>query len=182
MVLKLKRLTPLLLTILLLCGCSDDATYMFSNRKYVFCRFDALQYAELFTVMGNPGQYASIRKKVTNGVTKITITSPSSSTDYNFDALSEKFGFGLGGLIVGTNHYGKALCYDLACPICDRAARRLDISSNDGYAKCANCGVTFNMNNYGVIHEIPEGANLPVRRGLYRYRIEYNGQIVNPHN
>ena len=67
---------------ILLCGCSDDATSTFSNREHVYCYFDALQYPELFHAMGNLGQYATIRKHVVNGVTKITMTSASSTTDY----------------------------------------------------------------------------------------------------
>lgn len=177
----MKRLLILLFSVFTLCGCSDDATTMFSNREYVYCYFDALQYTELFQVMGNFGQYASIRRHVVDGVTKVTMRNSSTSTDYNIDALSKNFGYGLGGLIVGTNTFGEFLCYDLACPICDRADRRLTIS-NDGYAKCGKCGVTFDLNNYGVIYQVSENADLTTRRGLYRYHIEYNGQIVNAHN
>lgn len=177
----MKRLAPLLLSLLLLCGCSDDATSTFSNREHVYCYFDALQYTELFNVMGNYGQFASIRKHVVNGVTKITMTSASSSTDYTADALSNNFGYGLGGLIVGTNNYGEALCYDLACPICDRADRRLTLS-NDGYAHCGKCGTTYDLNNYGVIYHMDEDNPPATKRGLYRYRINYNGQIVNAYN
>ena len=69
----------------------------------------------------------------------------------------------------------------MACPICDSAGRKLTLS-NDGYAKCAKCGVVYDLNNYGVIHKVPENADLTVKRGLYRYRINYNGQIVNAYN
>ena len=171
------------LLLLLLClgfsACGDGVTSMFSNREYVFCYFDKLQYSELNHVMGNLGHYASVRKHVVNGVTKITMTSSASSTDYNFDALSKNFGFGLGGLIIGTNNAGEPRCYDLACPICDRADRRLSLT-DDGYAKCGRCGVTFRLED-GVIYEVPSDAQLPTRRGLYRYQIDYNGQIVNAH-
>lgn len=172
------------LLLLLLClgfsACGDGVTSMFSNREYVFCYFDKLQYSELNHVMGNLGHYASVRKHVVNGVTKITMTCSVSSTDYNFDALSKNFGFGLGGLIIGTNNAGEPRCYDLACPICDRADRRLSLT-DDGYAKCGRCGVTFRLED-GVIYEVPSDAQLPTRRGLYRYQIDYNGQIVNAHN
>ncbi|MBR1668886.1 MAG: hypothetical protein IJ693_11510 [Bacteroidaceae bacterium] len=177
----MKKLAFLLFPILLLCGCSDDATSTFSNREHVFCRFDVLQYVELFNVMGNPGQFASIRKHVVNGVTKVTMESAGSSTDYNLDALSKNFGFGLGGLIVGTSNFNETLCYDLSCPICDRADRRLTLSNN-GYAHCAKCGTTFDMNSKGVIYQIDE-ENPPVtKRGLYRYRINYDGSTVNAYN
>lgn len=181
---KLRAFTlhfSLLSCLWILCGCSDDATTMFSKREYVYCYFDAFQYTELFQVMGNPGQFASIRKHVVDGVTKVTMKCASSTTDYTIDALNKNFGLGLGGLIVGTSNFGEVLCYDLACPICDRADRRLTLS-NDGYAKCAKCGVTYDLNNSGVIYHVPENADLITRRGLYRYRINYNGQIVNAYN
>lgn len=171
----------LLLPLCVLGGCSDDASSMFSNREYVYCYFDKLQYNELNLVMGNLGQYASIRKHVVNGVTKITMTSPASSTDYNLDALAKNFGLGLGGLIVGTSNAGEPLCYDLACPICDRADRRLTLS-NDGYAKCNKCGVTYRLED-GTPYHVPDDADIQSKkRGLYRYRINYDGQKVNPHN
>lgn len=163
-------------------SCTDeDSNPTFSQREYVFCRFDVHQYAELFNVMGNYGQFASIRKRVVNGVTKFSITNSSSSNDYTVDALSKDFGLGLGGLIVGTNHYGESLCYDLACPICDRASRRLTLKA-DGYARCDKCLVIYDMNNYGVIYKIPQDTVLNKPRGLYRYRINYNGQILNAYN
>lgn len=180
---KLHRFfTPIFfLFTLLLCGCSkEEATSTFSNREYVYCFFDKLQYNELNLVMGNLGQYATIRKHVVDGVTKITMTCAASSTSYNLDAQSKNFGFGLGGLIIGTNNYGEPLCYDLSCPICDRKDIRLTI--NDGIAKCSHCNVTFDMNNYGVINSRPEGAEIANPRGLYRYRINYDGQTVNAHN
>ena len=163
-------------------SCTDeDSNPTFSQREYVFCRFDVHQYAELFNVMGNYGQFASIRKRVVNGVTKFSIANSSSAHDYTVDALSKDFGLGLGGLIVGTNNYGEALCYDLACPICDRASRRLTLKA-DGYARCDKCLVIYDMNNYGVIYEIPQDTVLNKPRGLYRYRINYNGQILNAYN
>jgi len=178
----MKKLTILFILLLSFVSCSDDdSTSTYSRREYVYCYFSVLQYAELFNVMGNPGQYASIRKHVVGGVTKITITCTGSSTDYTLDALSKEFGFGLGGLIVGTNHYGETLCYDLSCPICDRADRRLTLTDN-GYARCAKCGVTFDMNNYGVIYESPSDADLINPRGLYRYRIRFDGTTLNAYN
>ena len=75
------------------------------------------------------------------------------------------------------------MCYDLACPICDRADKRLTLySGGDGYARCSKCGVSFDMNNYGAIYQVPEGSNLTSPRGLYRYRIRYDGNIVNAYN
>lgn len=180
---KTKALFTLLVCLLtIVTSCSDDnTTSTFSKREYVFCRFSVLQYAELFNVMGNYGQFATIRKQVVNGATQVTMTCSVSSNSYNIDAQSRGFGYGLGGLIVGTNNFGESMCFDLACPICDRAERRLSLTDN-GYAKCSKCGVTYDLNNYGVIYEKPEGAELSNPRGLYRYRIEYDGTTVHAHN
>ena len=178
----MKKLAILLLSLLMLCGCSDDATSMYSNREYVYCAFDVLRSDVLFNVMGNYGQFASVRKRVVEGQTRIELVSSTGLKGYYpVDKLVDNFGLGLGGLIVGTNNFGEPFCYDLACPICDRADKRLTITA-DGYAKCAKCGVIFDLNNSGVIHQIPEDADLPVKHGLYRYHINYNGQIVNAYN
>lgn len=155
---------------------------IFSNREHVYCAFDVLRSDVLFNVMGNYGHFASIRKRVVEGKTQIELVSSTGLKGYYpVDQLSNNYGLGLGGLIVGTNNFGETLCYDLACPICDRAERRLSLT-NDGYAKCTKCGVIFDLNNLGAIYQIPEDADLPMKRGLCRYRINYNGQIVNAYN
>jgi hypothetical protein len=178
----MKRFLTLFLSLFMLIGCSDDATSMFSNREHVYCTFDVLRSDVLFNVMGNYGQFASIRRRVVEGKTQIELVSNTGLKGYYpLDKLVDNFGLGLGGLIVGTNNFGEPLCYDLACPICDRVDKRLTLTS-DGYAKCGKCSVIFDLNNLGVIYKIPEDADLPVKRGLYRYRIKYNGQIVNAYN
>ncbi len=169
---------------MLAASCTDDeASSTYSKREYVFCSFNVTQYAELFNVMGNNGQFASIRKRVINGVTKIEMTNQSGANAYTVDRLSENFGFGLGGLIAGTNNYGEPMCFDLACPVCDRAERRLTLfSEGAGFAKCGKCGVVFDLNNYGVIYSTPENANITKPRGLYRYRVRFDGQTINAYN
>ena len=182
LVLTMKKFTVLLCLLLTLYGCSDDTTSTFSNREHVYCAFDVLRADVLFNVMGNYGQFASIRKRAMEGKTQIELVSSTGLKGYYpVDQLSNNFGLGLGGLIVGTSNFGEALCYDLACPICDRSDRRLTLTA-DGHAKCAKCGVSYDLNNYGVIYQVPENAQLSTRRGLYRYRINFNGQIVNAYN
>ena len=182
LVLTMKKFTVLLCLLLTLYGCSDDATSTFSNREHVYCAFDVVRADVLFNVMGNYGQFASIRKRAMEGKTQIELVSSTGLKGYYpVDQLSNNFGLGLGGLIVGTSNFGEALCYDLACPICDRSDRRLTLTA-DGHAKCAKCGVSYDLNNYGVIYQVPENAQLSTRRGLYRYRINFNGQIVNAYN
>lgn len=178
----MKKFTILLCLLLTLYGCSDDTTSTFSNREHVYCAFDVVRADVLFNVMGNYGQFASIRKRAMEGKNQIELVSSTGLKGYYpVDQLSNNFGLGLGGLIVGTSNFGEALCYDLACPICDRSDRRLTLTA-DGHAKCAKCGVSYDLNNYGVIYQVPENAQLSTRRGLYRYRINFNGQIVNAYN
>ena len=178
----MKKLSITLLSLLMLCGCSDDATSMYSNRAHVFCMFDVSRTDVLFNVMGNNGQFASVRKRTVNGKTQFELVSSTGLKGYYpIDQLSTNFEDGLGGLIMGTSNFGETLCYDLACPICDPSVQRMTLSA-DGFAKCPKCKVTYDLNNYGVIHEVPEDANLTTHRGLYRYRINFNGQIVNAYN
>ena len=145
MVLIMRKVFITLISLLILCGCSDDATSTFSNREHVYCALDVLQSDVLFNVMGNYGQFASVRKRVVDGKTQIELVSSSGLKGYYpLNQLSDNYGFGLGGLIVGTSNFGEALCYDLSCHICDRANRRLSFTNN-GYAKCGKCGVTFDL-------------------------------------
>lgn len=162
---------PLFIFLVLLCGCSDDISSIYSFREQVFCQFNALQYAALNQVMDNYGEFATLRLKF-DVAPKVEMNYRGTSFPYT-DALIKNFLLGLGGLIVGTTHFGEYRCYDLACPICDRADRRLTLT-NDGYAKCGKCGVSFDLNNDGVIHTVPEDAQLDTHRGLYRYFITYD--------
>lgn len=167
---------------LLFVSCSDDeATKTYSNANYVYCYFEVLQYRELFLSMGNSGQYATVRRRVKNGVTKIEMTNSAGTTDYVANAINTNFGYGLGGLIVGSNLFMEPLAYDLACPNCNQAAYRLTVSDK-GTAHCAHCDVTYDLNNYGVILTVPDRENVVGYRGLFRYRVAYNGLVLNVHN
>lgn len=187
MVLKARNLkfAWLLLSFLGLSSCSDDVTSIYSNRAPVRCYFNVVEYTELLTVMGVPGQFASIRGSSIKET--ITITNNSSSTSYNATALSKTFLYGLGGLIVGTGELtdrnGNFInyCYDLACPICDANNRRLTLT-NDGHANCSHCGASFNMKQGGVNVKKPTSQTSGTLRGLYRYYIAFDGQTISVRN
>lgn len=167
-----KALPPLVL-LLAAMACSDDVTSTYSTKYRVMCGFQVVSYAELTHVVGNFGQFASIRKSGD----EIIMSAASSTTHYPLDALSKDFRFGLGGIIVGTDRSGNYRAYDLACPNCDRAERRLTLR-DDGTAKCARCGIVYDMNNDGVINNAGSGMyNRP--RGLYRYPVTYDGMRLN---
>ncbi len=158
----------------------DEMTQVYSNRELVRCNFLVSSYTELFGVMGNYGQFASIRKKG-NGKLEMRLAATGQVTEYTPDKIQSYFFYGLGGLIVGTNYNGDILCYDLSCPYCDATAYRLTMTDN-GFAKCSHCGVTYDLNNYGVINAIDSTKTYSKLRGLYRYRIVFDGTNVNMFN
>lgn len=171
-----------------LAGCKDEYSYssQFSSKYPVQFYFSVGASAELINVIGNPGEYVTIRRKSGTGNVHIENTH-GVGNDYPISYTGEHdFRYGLGGLIVGTsnvlnmNDGFDLVAYDLACPTCDRAAYRLSLKDN-GTAKCAHCGITYDMNNYGVVIEadtVTEGSV----RGLYRYRITYDGQAIRVFN
>jgi hypothetical protein len=169
----MKKLSILLISLLMLTACSDDTQY--SNEYPVQCMFDPLQYAELNHVIGNIGQFMTIRKSSS----KITMTSAVSSTPYDLNATQKYFEFGLGGLIVGTTYDQELVAYDLACPNCKRANYRL-VLSDDGYATCPNskCGIKYNLNYPKMSPEVPEGCIHEKPRVLFQYRVIFDGTYV----
>lgn len=172
-----------MMLVLLLCfpSCKDDISSVYSTKNRVQCGFNVVSYAELVNCIDNYGQFSSIRQSGT----KIIMKSTSSTNTYDFDAISARsFYFGLGGLIVGTPNLtsdgNRYRCYDLACPNCDRASHRLDISDN-GRAKCSHCGITYDLNNDGIIVDKGQ-SNFDSPRVLYRYRITYDGVMIHMYN
>ena len=158
----------------------EEMTNVYSNRELVRCNFVVASYEELFGVMGNFGQFASIRS-AGNGKIRMTLGSTGKYKDYTPDKLQQYFSYGLGGLIVGTNYNGEDLCYDLSCPYCDATSTRLNLTDN-GFAKCSKCNVTYDLNNYGVISSTDSTKTYNNLRGLYRYHIVYDGTNVSMYN
>ena len=166
----------LLLSCLIGCvttSCKDELTTTYSKKYRVMCGFQVVSYQELINVIGNYGQFASIRQSGS----QIVMKTLQSETSYNMDALSKDFHFGLGGLIVGTDTWGNYRAFDLACPNCDRVDFRLTIGEN-GIVACGKCGIKYDLNNDGVIFDKGKGTH-ESPRGLYRYPITYDGIRVN---
>ena len=176
------RILPLSVVFLFLMAVTscEEMTDVYSNREFVRCNFIVSSYTELFGVMGNYGQFASIRQ-AGNGKLRMTSGATGKYTDYTPDKIQSYFSYGLGGLIVGTNYNGEDLCYDLACPQCDASSIRLNLTDN-GFAKCPKCNVTFDLNNYGVINSIDSTKTYNNLRGLYRYHIVFDGTNVSMYN
>lgn len=172
----------LLLPLFVLSSCSkDEATKMYSTKYAVFCSFYVPTYTQLFNAVGSYGEFATIRQKTNGGVSVIEMNSNLGSGQYAIDKTMQYFSYGLGGLIVGTSYYGETLAYDLACPSCDRADRRLVIG-DAGIVKCPKCGISYDMNNYGVISSVPSNPIHESPRGLYRYRVMYDGTNLRIYN
>ena len=172
---------PVLFILISFSSCKEDISSVYSTKNRVQCGFNVVSYAELIHCIDNYGQFSTIRQSGT----KIIMSSSVSTNSYDFDAVSARsFYFGLGGLIVGTPNLSSDgnpyRCYDLACPNCDRASYRLNVSDN-GRASCSHCGITYDLNNDGVI--IDRGnSNFDSPRVLYRYRISYNGSMIHMYN
>ncbi len=168
--------------ILLMCFicCEDDVSSVYTSKYPVRCGFTVVNHAELINCINNMGQFSTIRQSGD----KIIMKSSVSTTEYNLDAISKDYYYGLGGLIVGTptstpdNQPYRA--YDLACPNCDRNNYRLAVENN-GWAKCSHCGITYDLNSDGIIIDKGE-SNFKSPRILYRYRITYDGMMIHIYN
>lgn len=168
--------------IIMFVACKDEATSIYSARYPVRFYFEVAGSTELFNAMGNPGQFVTIRP--ING--KVRISNNLQSHEYSLSAIgAREFEYGLGGLIVGTsstpnmsNGYDY-MAYDLACPNCDRQTYRLQLKDN-GTALCTHCGNSYDLNNYGWIITVTDDSK--EYRGLYRYRIMYNGTAISVNN
>ena len=150
-------------------SCKEDVTSIYSTKYKVRCGFTVVSYPELVNCIDNYGQFTTIRQSGSNIIMKST----ASTTSYAMDAISREFYFGLSGLIVGTptiSSDGSAYrAYDLGCPNCDRASYRLTVNDN-GTARCAHCGIIYDLNNDGVILDKGD-SDFDKPRVLYRYNI-----------
>ena len=176
-----------LFSLLLLSSCKkDETTQTYSTANRVFVSFTVLNYAELFNAMGNPGQFVSIcsaSPALHNGVAGVDMANSLGGHFYPLDKVDyTSFYFGLGGLIVGTKTGDmENLAYDLACPNCNRANIRLKLNT-DGTCTCPECSIVYSLNNYGFIDNTEANTTHSTPRGLYRYRIMYDGTTVNVYN
>lgn len=161
-----------------LSACSDDVTSTYSKKNLVQCDFTVPGlYAELNGIVGSYGQVVSVQPSAN----VLKLRSVSGGNDYTRDATQRYFMFGLGGILVGTDFEGTYVAYDLACPNCDRADRRLSIGENNE-VRCGHCKIKYSINYGGVIVEVPEGCIHKSPRGLYRYHIVYDGMYFHIYN
>ncbi len=163
-------------------SCEDEVSSQYSKKYRVRFYMEVNGAAELISTIGNPGQYVTIRQRAG----KVRIENELSGNDYMLSYIgANEFEYGLGGLIVGTSSVPNMsdgfdiLAYDLACPSCDRNDRRLIVKG--GEANCIKCGLTYDLNYFGVVKSATDSTLTNVR-GLYRYRIVYDGRAINVFN
>lgn len=189
----MKKILCLLSLLLCLISCGDElVTSRYSNKYRVRFYFEVNGSTELINIIGNPGQFVTIRPW---GGGKVMIALPNSKgsengTEYSLSKVgSQDFEYGLGGFIVGTKNtlnmdgnYEMA-AYDLSCPNCDRMSYRLTISDN-GIATCEKCKMQYDLNNFGWIYSKGTDSDDTdtEKRGLYEYRITFNGSAINIQN
>lgn len=82
--------------------------------------------------------------------------------------------YGLGGLIIGTPSAcdGNIMAFDLACPHCEQAGRRLTVEQPIGHATCKKCNSKFDLNSGGLPFE---GV---AKRPLWQYQVLENGSNI----
>lgn len=181
----MRKLLCLSLIICMFMACDKDLSTTYSTKYPVRFYFDVINSTELYNAMGNPGQFVSIRSLGN----KVRIENVLGGHDYSLSQIgSSEFEYGLGGLIVGIsstpsmNNTFDPVAYDLACPNCSSASpKRLTVMDN-GTAKCKNCGIVYDLNNWGWIVETPSDLGDKELHGLYRYRILFNGTSINVNN
>ncbi len=163
-------------------SCEDEVSSQYSTQYQVRFFMNVNESAELISAIGNPGQFVTIRQKAG----KVRIENELGGNDYNLSYIgANEFLYGLGGLIVGTSNIPNMngnfdiVAYDLACPTCNRAERRLSV--HGGNAKCGKCGLSYDLNNNGVISNSADSTLTNVR-GLYKYRLIYDGKSINVFN
>jgi len=169
------------LVVLSIMGSCEDSYSEYTKKYIVNFNYAIASSQQLFTTIGNYGQYCNIRRETSNGKTEIVMSNSSGTGRYTITSTEQYFSYGLGGLIVGTTSFGENVAYDLACPNCDRASRRLTLMEA-GYASCNHCGVTYDMNNHGVISATDSTVTYSDLRGLYRYRITVSGNHLAVYN
>ena len=85
-------------------------------------------------------------------------------------------GTGYGGVLLIADPMGTPLAYDLACPECCPAVKRIVIDDTDqslaGIYRCNNCGSTYDVFSMGTPRSGPALKN---KFGLQRYRVAVTG-------
>lgn len=164
-------------------SCSNgDVSNKFCNLPAKLTIENIQQAPVLFTACESMGEYCTITTSSDGG--RFLFTNATGNTSpINILAISSYSGYylGLSGFIVGKltipemgEDFVRVVCYDRACSNCyqNYNITKPLVLQNGGYAKCNNCGRTYNLNDIGNISDGPDG------RPLYRYRVNYIGNTL----
>ena len=166
---------------LLFIACSDgEVNTKFCNLPARLTVENVLQAPVLFTACENPGEYCTV---TSDGEHFIFTNAANKTSSINITAIAGYNGYylGLSGLIVGKltipemgEDNVRVVCYDRACSNCYQTyniTKPLSLQTG-GYVKCNSCQRTYNLNDIGNISDGPAGRN------LYRYRVNYIGNVL----
>ena len=134
----------------------------------------------LFTACESIGEYCTVKS---DGQRFIFTDATNHTSAINITAITGYSGYylGLSGFIVGRltipeigESDTRVVCFDLACSNCyqNYHITKPLVLQTGGYAKCNNCGRTYNLNDCGTVSDGPAGRN------LYRYRVNYLGLVL----
>lgn len=173
----MKRGLLLLSLLFIATSCEKKGYSKFSTRYKVYytCETGVSPFNQLTT----PGRFLSVRKS--GALLIITDADGESRKEPLSDSNNRTFMFGLSGLIIGTptfnNDFSEIFAYDLGCPECDAANKRLKFDIT-GTATCSECGGSWNLNADGTPVNT-DGRKLPP---LYRYPTKYTNGLLKVSN
>lgn len=171
-----------LLLLLLIVACNSDEAYNKYCNLPARLTIENIQQAPiLFIACESMGEFCT----VTSDGQHFLFTNSTNRTDrINILAKDEynRYYLGLTGFIVGKptipemgEEFSHVVCYDRACSNCykeDHITKPLVLQTG-GYAKCNKCQRIYDLNDVGNVT-----AAGPAGRPLYRYRINYLGNVL----
>ena len=159
-------------------SCDDGLSDLYASFAARFRFAPVTQSPPLRSALNNPGTYCRVTFPAKTYDFRSTDGQTYSVAATALDAILRPVC--LNGFIIGTPNIPDAngnfynVAYDLACSYChhtDMIQRDLQVDAS-GLAHCPRCLSDYNLNNGGL----PQSG--PADRGLYRYRITYQSDIV----
>ena len=165
-----KRITLLTLTLLLAITSCEVESPSSGYQVYFTCDFAFHPFNQITSY----GQFITIKRKYNKSYEVTDANGNKITTNLTELELRTPYFYGLGGLIIGTPSMcdGNIWVYDWACPACETAQYRLEISNDaTGLATCPNCSNVYDLNSGGI----------PIKgksRTLWRYNYFTNGTTI----
>lgn len=165
-------LLPVLLVMLALTACGNtENEYSSVSCNFIFDNSRHTDAVAASAMTPNSGVFAIVTIKLSNSAYYFVFNdNQGNSSLVIFDAIDQKRSYQVGmngGLIVG---YGSSIdgifyAFDRECPNCFSIdalpVRSYPLTIDElGFAHCANCGRTYNMNNGGIVSDGEAGEKL----------------------